>query len=100
MSLSLVTGWTVGAINGYKEGGLPNSIKYSTMGLVSGATCINIVRNQGINPKTPGQFLAALLLGPPLVSGSVFCLGHHLGKAIGYSNESEDKRDRVSIKLL
>lgn len=70
------------------------------MGLVSGATCINVIRNQGINPKTPGQFLAALLLGPPLVSGSVFCLGHHLGKAIGYSKESNNKTIQGSIKLL
>jgi hypothetical protein len=101
-ALSLFTGWAVGAVNGYKynEGGLSNSIKYGTMGLVGGTHIINIFRNQSIKPATPGQFLAAILIGPPLVSGSVFCLGHHLGKAVGYAEESENKKNHVSIKLL
>jgi hypothetical protein len=99
-ALGLVTGWAVGAINGYKEGDLPNSVKYGTMGLTTGAGIARIITNQGIKPVTPGIFLAAILLGAPFVSGYVFCLGHHLGKAVGYYNESESNKNKVSIKLL
>jgi hypothetical protein len=103
MSLSLFTGWAVGVLNGYKEGGLSNSIKYGTMGLVGGAHIINIIRNNGIKPVTgvsPVVLLAGILISAPLVSGSVFCLGHHLGKAVGYAEESESKKNGRSITLL
>ena len=99
-TLSLLTGWAVGTLNGYKEGGLPNSIKYGTMGLVGGAHFINIIKHQAIKPVTPGQFLAAILIGPPIVSGFVFCLGHHFGKAIGYVSGSNTKAIEGAIKLL
>ena len=100
MSLGLYTGWLVGAVNGYKEGGLPGSIKYGTMGLVTGANIANIFKNSMIKPISPNIMITAILFGAPFLSGSIFCLGHHFGKAVGYSKESESNKNRVSITLL
>jgi hypothetical protein len=110
MSLSLFTNWAVGLINGYKqkEDGLPNGIKYGTLGITTFMAMIKTLGHMDTSSKaiintgiTPGQKLFGLFIGVPLVMGTNFCVGHHLGKAIRYA-EDEPRSDKngVKIKLL
>jgi hypothetical protein len=98
MSLSIFTNWGVGVINGYthKENGLPNDIKYGTIGLT---TCLSIFKGIGhLEPSSIlsrnisniplGQRLAGLCIGIPLLIGANFCLGHGMGKAIRYAKDN------------
>ncbi len=93
--------WFIGLINGYKkeEDKLPNSIKYGTMGIT---TTINMIKFTGtIKPPiiNPGSILASMFIGVPLVTGSVFCLGSFLGKAVRYS-KTPDNEKGTTITLL
>jgi hypothetical protein len=93
--------WFIGLMNGYKkeEDKLPNSIKYGAMGIT---TAINMIKFTGsIKPPitNPGSILASMFIGIPLVSGSVFCLGNFLGKAVRYSS-TPDKEKGTTITLL
>ncbi len=93
--------WVIGLMNGYKkeEDKLPNSIKYGAMGIT---TAINMIIFTGsIKPPitNPGSILASMFIGIPLVSGSVFCLGNFLGKAVRYS-KTPDKEKGTTITLL
>jgi hypothetical protein len=103
MSLSLITNWAVGLINGYKqqENGLPNSIKYGTMGLTS-ASCIFKILGEfdihTINRLSLGSKLTGVCIVIPLLVGTNFCIGHHLGKAIRYADD-DFKQDKNKIKL-
>lgn len=108
MSLSIFTNWAVGLINGYKqkENGVPNGIKYGTMGITTSIAMIktlaefdspNIIRVGA----TPGQKLAGLFIGVPLVMGMNFCVGHHMGKAIRWAEDEPSKgKNGVRIQLL
>jgi hypothetical protein len=101
MTISNFSVWFVGLMNGYKkeEDKLPNSIKYGTMGIT---TVINMIKFTGnIKPPitNPGSILAGLFIGVPLVTGSVFCLGNFLGKAVRYS-KTPDKEKGTTITLL
>ncbi len=89
----MFTNWSVGLLNGYnvKEGGVPNGIKYGTMGLTTFAGMIKVLGNMDnvkINHITGGQKLAGLFIGVPLVVGTNFCVGHHMGKAIRWTRDN------------
>jgi hypothetical protein len=101
MSIANFSVWFIGLMNGYKkdEDKLPNSIKYGSMGLTS---VINMIKFTGsIKPPitNPGSILATMFLGVPLVTGSVFCLGNFLGKAVRYSS-TPDKEKGTTITLF
>jgi hypothetical protein len=110
MSFTLFTNWAVGVINGYKqkENGLPNNIKYGTIGLSTFMTMFKTlgyldtpVYKKFISATTPGQKLAGLFIGIPLIMGTNFCVGHHMGKAIRYAeDDSRSSNNGVRIKLL
>ena len=111
MSLSLFTNWAVGLINGYKQtdGGLPNNIKYGTMGITTSVAMIKtlgnwdtpVAKNMMSATITPGQKLFGLFIGVPIVMGMNFCVGHHMGKAIRWSeDDSNSGKSGVRIKLL
>ncbi len=105
-SLSLFTNWAVGVINGYKqkENGLPNGIKYGTMGLT---TAIGMFKGLGnfdtptLSHITAGQKLFGVFVAVPIVIGANFCVGHHMGKAIRWAeDDSNSGKGGVRIKLL
>lgn len=111
MSFTLFTNWAVGVINGYKqkENGLPNNIKYGTIGLSTFMTMFKTLGylDTSVNKKfisattTPGQKLAGLFIGIPLIMGTNFCVGHHMGKAIRYAeDDSRSSKNGVRIKLI
>lgn len=111
MSLSIFTNWAVGLINGYKqkENGVPNSIKYGTMGITTSILMLKTlgswdmpVAKNFISPSvTPGQKLFGLFIGVPLVMGMNFCAGHHMGKAIRWAeDEPRPNKSGVKIQLL
>jgi hypothetical protein len=111
MLLSLFTNWAVGLINGYKqkENGLPNDIKYGTIGVTTTIAMIKtlgnwdtpVAKNMISATVTPGQKLFGLFIAVPLVIGMNFCVGHHMGKAIRYA-EDDDRptKSDAKIKLL
>lgn len=107
MNLSLFTNWTVGVINGYKqkENGLPNGIKYGTMGITTSVAMFKTLANWGTPTAkllsatvTPGQKLFGLFIGVPLVMCMNFYVGHHMGKAIRFTED--DSKSPVKIKLF
>jgi hypothetical protein len=111
MSLSLLTNWAVGLINGYKqkENGLPNNIKYGTMGITTTVAMFKTLANWDTPAAknlisatiTPGQKLFGLFVGVPLVMGMNFCVGHHMGKAIRWAeDEPRNGKSGVRIQLL
>jgi hypothetical protein len=111
MSLSLFTNWAVGLINGYKqkENGLPNGIKYGTMGITTSVAMFKTLgswdtpsaKNLLSTTITPGQKLFGLFIGVPLVMGMNFCVGHHMGKAIRFAEDDpKPSSEKVKIQLL
>jgi hypothetical protein len=52
----------------------------------------NIVR------MTSGQKMAGLFIGVPLLMGTNFCVGHHMGKAIRWA-EDEPRSGKSGIRL-
>lgn len=92
--LPVFSNWAVGSINGYKykEGGLPNNMKYGTMGAFSVYALMNVVSNfdtPNIRLST-GAKLGGLVIGVPLAVGLNFCFGHQLGKAVRYLKDTPD----------
>ena len=106
MSLSLITNWAVGLINGYKqkENGLPNNIKYGTLGVTTFVAMLKTLGNfdaPSVVRMTAGQKMAGLFIGVPLVMGTNFCVGHHMGKAIRWAeDEPRTGKSGVRIQLL
>ena len=100
-SIASISTWLVGAINGYKlkEDGLPNSIKYGSMALTAGISMIKFTGSIKPPITNPGSILAIMFVGVPLATGSVFCLGNFLGKAVRYSS-TPDKEKGTTITLL
>ena len=105
-SFSLFTNWAVGVLNGYKqkENGLPNGIKYGTMGVTTFASMIRVIGNFGTPPittYTAGQKMAGLFIAVPIVMATNFCVGHHLGKAVRYAeDDGSAKGTKVRLQLL
>ena len=105
-SFSIFTNWAVGVLNGYKQkdNGLPNGIKYGTMGVTTFAAMIKTLANfdaPEVIRATAGQKMAGLFIGVPLVMATNFCVGHHLGKAIRYAeDEPRSGKSGVRIQLL
>jgi hypothetical protein len=65
-------------------------------------TAINMIKLTGtVKPPitNPGSILTSLFIGIPLITGSVFCLGNYLGKAIRYS-KTPDSEKGTTITLL
>ena len=84
-------------MNGYtqKENGLPNGIKYGTIGITTFIGMFKILGNWEtptaknlISTITPRQKLAGLLIGAPLIMSANFCVGHHMGKAIRFVEDA------------
>ena len=108
MSLSIFTTWAVGLINGYKqqENGVPNGIKYGTMGITTSIAMLKTLANFDTPASknllsstiTPGQKLFGLFVGVPLVMGMNFCVGHHMGKAIRFA-EDDDRPSKNGVKI-
>jgi hypothetical protein len=87
MSLALFANWSVGVINGYKlkESGLPKDITYGTMGATIVAAWMRVLPTmnlRGLPQAAIAQKLAAFVIAAPLIVGTNFCVGHHLGKAL------------------
>jgi hypothetical protein len=104
MSLSLITNWAVGLINGYKqkENGLPNDIKYGTLGVTTFVAMLKTLGNfdaPSVVRMTTGQKMAGLFIGVPLVMGTNFCVGHHMGKAIRWA-EDEPRTGKSGVRIL
>ncbi len=105
-SFSLFSNWAVGLINGYKqkENGLPNDIKYGTMGVTTITTMMRTLANfdrPEVIRATSGQKIAGLFIGVPLLMATNFCVGHHLGKAIRWAeDEPRSGKNGVRIQLL
>ena len=105
-SLSLFSNWAVGLINGYKQkdNGLPNGIKYGTMGITTFSSMIKVIGSfdtPNLMKVTSGTKLGALFIGVPIIMGTNFCIGHHLGKAIRYAeDEPRPGKNDVRVKLL
>jgi hypothetical protein len=76
----LTTTWGVGMINGYKKDGIAPSIKYGTLGVsliaaIANSTEIFLKGSMKVSPN--------IFIRIPVLIGSVYCLGHHFGKAVG-----------------
>jgi hypothetical protein len=104
-SFSLFTNWSVGVLNGFKqkENGLPNGIKYGTMGVTTFAAMIKVLANfdtPSLVKATSGQKMAGLFIGVPMLMATNFCVGHHFGKALRYSGEDPSSDKGVKIHLL
>jgi hypothetical protein len=105
-SFSLFTNWAVGVLNGYKqkENGLPNSIKYGTMGVTTAVAMIKTLGNfdaPNVVRATGGQKLAGLFIAVPILMSTNFCVGHHLGKAVRYAeDDGSSKGTKVRLQLL
>jgi hypothetical protein len=97
MSLSIFTNWAVGAINGYKqkENGLPNGIKYGTLGLSTLVGTIKVLGSEFSPSVRPAHRLAGIFIGVPVLVGTTFCLGHHLGKAVRYAEDTPYKGESI-----
>ena len=111
MGLSLFTNWAVGVINGYKqkEDGLPNAIKYGTIGITTFMGMIKTLGNWDTHATknlisstiTPGQKLFGLFIGVPVVLAANFCVGHQMGTAIRFAeDDTKPCSDTVKIQLL
>ncbi len=106
MALLALTNWTTGLFNGYryKENGLPNSIKYSTLAVTTLGGMFKVLGNSdspNISRLTGGQRLAGLFIMVPLVMGTQLCMGHHMGKAIRYcEDEPRPGKGGARIQLL
>ena len=86
------TSWCVGLINGYKhrENGLPNDIKYGTIGITSFMEGIKIMAKLDkplLAATTPMQKGFIFFILTPFIVSSNFCVGHHMGKAIRYGED-------------
>jgi hypothetical protein len=97
MSLSIFTNWAVGAINGYKqkENGLPNGIKYGTLGLSTLVGMAKVLGTEFSQSVRPAHKLAAGFIAMPVIVGTTFCLGHHLGKAVCYAEDTPYKSKSI-----
>jgi len=78
MSLSLISNWGIGILNGYKykEGGIQNKIKYTAMSVSSVLLSLRTIQK-----LSQHQMLAAICIVTPLAIGSSFCMGTQFGKA-------------------
>ena len=106
MAFLALTNWTTGLLNGYrhKENGLPNGIKYSTLAVTTMGGMFKVLSNfdsPNLSRISGGQRLAGLFIMVPLVMGTQFCMGHHMGKAIRYSeDEPRSGKGGARIQLL
>ncbi len=95
MNIPLITNWAVGAINGYvqKENGLPNSIKYGTIGITTFMGMIKVwskidpLKESLINSLTPRQKLLSFFIASSIVMTTQFYIGHHMGKAVRFAED-------------
>jgi hypothetical protein len=80
---SFFTTWTTGILNGYtlEKGGLPTGIKYTVMGFTSVFGIMNGLSKLP-TPIPRSTSVGSLFLIPPLLAGSVFCVGDQFGKAL------------------
>jgi hypothetical protein len=95
MSISLISNWLVGVINGYssKENGLPASIKYTTISLASMISGFKM-----IEPKMPPSIvLTSFFIISPLMVGSLFCIGTQMGKGIRYIEDRPTAGSKIKM---
>ncbi len=93
MAFNILVPSFTGILNGYtkKEGGLSPVEKRTILGIsaifggVRGLSRLSTMNGHlGI---TPGQGLAALVVGIPFVVGSSYCMGHHFGRGLRQTDE-------------
>jgi hypothetical protein len=95
MSISLISNWLIGVLNGYtsKENGLPASIKYSTISIASMISGFRM-----IEPKMPPSLvLMSFFVVSPLMVGSLFCLGTQMGKGIRYIDDRPINSSKIKM---
>lgn len=73
MTISIYTTWIVGTLNGYNihKDGLPKSLIYGTIGLLTGVSMLNILSEIKL-PIIRGS-LSSIFIGSLLITGTVFC---------------------------
>ena len=95
MSISLISNWLIGVLNGYtsKENGLPTSIKYSTISIASMISGFRM-----IEPKMPPSLvLMSFFVVSPLMVGSLFCIGTQMGKGIRYIEDRPITSSKIKM---
>jgi hypothetical protein len=108
MSLYLFTNWAVGLINGYKQkdNGLPNNIKYGTISVTTFSAILKVLVNLDsplFLKATSGQKMAGLFISVPIIMATMatnFCVGHHMGKAIRWTEDDPRSDNGVRIQLF
>jgi len=107
MSISLISTWLTGAINGYmiKEEGIPTNIKYSVLGLTVIIHIIKGIKGMPLNTIKAGP--VSVFFGIPLAIGAIEAIGaiganYYLGNCIGeLIYYVEDKRlSKVKQELI
>jgi hypothetical protein len=90
MSLFGLSTWLVGAANGYteKEGGLPSSAVYGTVGVTSIVGTMNAI-SKSVPAAAPPPL--ALFLMAPLVAGAVYYVGNQVGTSVRHLSDRSEK---------
>ena len=94
MSLFGLSTWLVGTANGYteKEGGLPSSAVYGTLGVTSIVGTMNAI-SKSVPATTPSL---ALFLMAPLVVGALYYVGNQVGSSVRLVSDSSEKNKLTS----
>lgn len=102
MSLSFLSSWAIGALNGYtqKEGGLPAGIKYNVMGLTMVVGFLRVLGSQPQPIRDPRALLGNMLVAVPLLVGTSFCLGNSVGKGVRIVVDEKLKREEFQSHVL
>ncbi len=85
MSISILSTWVVGILNGYKknEESLPKAIPYTTMSLATTLTSFKVINNiPKLSVISLTHTFGSVLLITALGIGSVYCMGNQVGKAL------------------
>jgi hypothetical protein len=89
MKLIMFSNWAIGFLNGRTKEGLPNDIKYGALGVTTFAGMMTALSHFDTSKLPIGSKLGGLFIGIPIVVGTQFCIGHHLGKATMYNTKKD-----------
>lgn len=90
--IPVFTTLSVGVLNGYtkNEHGLPNKIKYGTLGITIFSATVKIIAKEILEfGKCPIGRTLGICISTPILMGMHFCMGHHMGKAIRYIEDDK-----------
>ena len=79
---SLASSFTIGAIDGYKKGGIDNKLYYGSAAITSVFTALKGFNSILNNSQPPATKMATFLLGPPLMIGATMLNASYMGKAV------------------